>query len=115
MSAAFLWVTLSIRWLLVHPVLHFLFYFIFIFLLWEIGCSCGLWRPGRVSISPFVMFICLLYILFIVLIYLFFCLFMGTETLHIVTWNVNGLNNPTKRTACLDYLHRQQVDLAFIQ
>jgi len=35
--------------------------------------------------------------------------------LHIVTWNVNGLNGPIKRTACLDYLHRQKVDLAFIQ
>ena len=40
---------------------------------------------------------------------------MATETLHIVTWNVNGLNGPIKRTACLDYLHRQHVDLAFIQ
>lgn len=35
--------------------------------------------------------------------------------LHIVTWKVNGLNGPIKRTACPDYLHRQQVDLALIQ
>lgn len=35
--------------------------------------------------------------------------------LHIISWNVNGLNGPIKRAACLDYLHRQSVDVAFIQ
>lgn len=40
---------------------------------------------------------------------------MALENLHIISWNVNGLNGPIKRTACLDYLHRHQVDLAFIQ
>ncbi|KAI7799912.1 putative follistatin-related protein 5-like, partial [Triplophysa rosa] len=40
---------------------------------------------------------------------------MTTDILHIATWNVNGLNSPIKRTACLDYLYRHQVDVAFIQ
>lgn len=35
--------------------------------------------------------------------------------LHVISWNVNGLNGQIKRTACLDLLCRQLVDIAFIQ
>ena len=35
--------------------------------------------------------------------------------LHFISWNVNGLNGQIKRTACLDFLRRQQVDVALIQ
>lgn len=35
--------------------------------------------------------------------------------LHVISWNVNGLNGQVKRAACLDLLRRRQVDVAFIQ
>lgn len=35
--------------------------------------------------------------------------------MHVISWNVNGLNGQIKRTACLDLLRRQHVDVAFIQ
>lgn len=36
--------------------------------------------------------------------------------LHVISWNVgNGLNSQIKRTACLDLLRRQLVDIVFIQ
>lgn len=35
--------------------------------------------------------------------------------LHVISWNVNGLNGQIKRAACLDLLRRQRVDVAFIQ
>lgn len=35
--------------------------------------------------------------------------------LHVISWNVNGLNGQIKRAACLDLLRRRQVDVAFIQ
>lgn len=36
-------------------------------------------------------------------------------TLQFASFHTNGLNIPVKRTACLDLLCRQQVDVAFIQ
>ncbi|XDV29900.1 hypothetical protein PO909_032930 [Leuciscus waleckii] len=35
--------------------------------------------------------------------------------LHILSWNVNGLNSPIKRTKCLDYLRCKKVSFALIQ
>lgn len=35
--------------------------------------------------------------------------------LHVISWNINGLNGQFKRAACLDVLRRQLVDVAFIQ
>uniref|UniRef100_A0A3Q3ETQ5 exodeoxyribonuclease III n=1 Tax=Kryptolebias marmoratus TaxID=37003 RepID=A0A3Q3ETQ5_KRYMA len=35
--------------------------------------------------------------------------------LHVISWNVNGLNGQIKRAACLDFLRRHSVDIAFIQ
>lgn len=37
------------------------------------------------------------------------------DGLHAITWNVNGLNSPIKRTRCLEYLHSKKVKLAIIQ
>lgn len=37
------------------------------------------------------------------------------SSIHVISWNVNGLNGQIKRTACLDILRRQNVDVAFIQ
>lgn len=37
------------------------------------------------------------------------------SSIHVISWNVNGLNGQIKRTACLDLLRRQRVDVAFIQ
>ncbi len=34
---------------------------------------------------------------------------------NVISWNVNGLNSPVKRTKCLDYLHRKRADIALIQ
>lgn len=34
---------------------------------------------------------------------------------RVVSWNVNGLQNPIKRKKCLSYLKSQQVHIAFIQ
>lgn len=36
-------------------------------------------------------------------------------SIHVISCNVNGLNGQFKRTACLDLLRRQRVDVAFIQ
>uniref|UniRef100_A0A3Q1FVW2 exodeoxyribonuclease III n=1 Tax=Acanthochromis polyacanthus TaxID=80966 RepID=A0A3Q1FVW2_9TELE len=36
-------------------------------------------------------------------------------TLQLASWNTNGLNEPVKRAACLDLLHRNHIDIAFIQ
>lgn len=35
--------------------------------------------------------------------------------INILSWNVNGLNSPVKRTKCLDYLRCKNVHLALIQ
>uniref|UniRef100_A0A673MHH2 exodeoxyribonuclease III n=1 Tax=Sinocyclocheilus rhinocerous TaxID=307959 RepID=A0A673MHH2_9TELE len=35
--------------------------------------------------------------------------------IHILSWNVNGLNSPIKRTKCLDYLRCKKVSIALIQ
>ena len=34
---------------------------------------------------------------------------------NVISWNVNGLNSPIKRSKCLDYLHRKRADIALIQ
>uniref|UniRef100_A0A3B4V253 exodeoxyribonuclease III n=1 Tax=Seriola dumerili TaxID=41447 RepID=A0A3B4V253_SERDU len=36
-------------------------------------------------------------------------------SIHFISWNINGLKGQFKRTPCLDLLHRQRVDVAFIQ
>lgn len=36
-------------------------------------------------------------------------------TLHIASWNINGLNAPIKRSMCLDWLKRHKIDVAFLQ
>uniref|UniRef100_A0A3B4XFD1 exodeoxyribonuclease III n=1 Tax=Seriola lalandi dorsalis TaxID=1841481 RepID=A0A3B4XFD1_SERLL len=36
-------------------------------------------------------------------------------SIHVISWNINGLNGQFKYTASLDLLHRQRVDVAFIQ
>ena len=35
--------------------------------------------------------------------------------INILSWNVNGLNSPVKRTKCLDYLKGKHVSIALIQ
>uniref|UniRef100_A0A671S0N8 Endonuclease/exonuclease/phosphatase domain-containing protein n=1 Tax=Sinocyclocheilus anshuiensis TaxID=1608454 RepID=A0A671S0N8_9TELE len=35
--------------------------------------------------------------------------------INILSWNVNGLNSPIKRTKCLDYLRCKKVSIALIQ
>lgn len=35
--------------------------------------------------------------------------------INILSWNVNGLNSPVKRTKCLDYLRSKKVSIALIQ
>lgn len=37
------------------------------------------------------------------------------DGLYVITWNVNGLNSPVKRTRCLEFLHSKKVALAIIQ
>lgn len=37
------------------------------------------------------------------------------SSIHVISWNVNGLNGQIKHTACLALLRRQHVDDAFIQ
>ncbi len=32
--------------------------------------------------------------------------------INILSWNVNGLNSPVKRTKCLDYLRSKKVSIA---
>ena len=36
-------------------------------------------------------------------------------TSQLASWNRNGLNGPVKCAACLDLLHRNHIDIAFIQ
>lgn len=40
---------------------------------------------------------------------------MSTQSLNILSLNVNGLNSAIKRTCVLEYLHRKKVDIALIQ
>lgn len=35
--------------------------------------------------------------------------------ISILSWNVNDLNTPSKRTSCLDLLRRKKIDVAMIQ
>ncbi len=35
--------------------------------------------------------------------------------INILSWNINGLNSPVKRTKCLDYLRSKKVSIALIQ
>lgn len=37
------------------------------------------------------------------------------DGLNAITWNVNGLNSPIKRTRCLEFLHSKKVALGIIQ
>ena len=39
----------------------------------------------------------------------------SSSSTNVVSWNVNSLNGPVKHAVCLDYLHRHQVDVAFVQ
>lgn len=43
------------------------------------------------------------------------CVISTMTKLHFASFITNGLNNPVKRTACLDLLHRHKVDVAFVQ
>ena len=36
-------------------------------------------------------------------------------SLQLASWNTRGLNGPVKRSACLDFLHRKNIDMAFVQ
>ena len=40
---------------------------------------------------------------------------MSTQSLNILSLNVNGLNSAIKRTRVLEYFHRKKVDIALIQ
>lgn len=39
----------------------------------------------------------------------------SSSIINIVSWNTNSLNGHVKRAACLDYLCRHHVDVAFMQ
>lgn len=37
------------------------------------------------------------------------------NSLKLANWNINGHNGPIKRTACLDFLRRKNIDISFVQ
>lgn len=40
---------------------------------------------------------------------------MTANTIHLCTWNVNGIHTPLKRKKVLSYLRRERVHIALLQ